>query len=76
MLVSAVNMLKFMGLEEFGDKIYKAMLMVYERGDFITSDLGGQASREEFTRAVIGCIEELERGVVGGQLRDTWEGER
>ena len=52
MLMSAIEMLNYIGEREAGDKIRKALFKTFEDG-IKTADLGGKASCTEFTDAII-----------------------
>lgn len=53
LLLSAVMMLRYMGLLEEADKIEKAVLGVLGEGKVLTRDLGGRASNPQFTEAIV-----------------------
>lgn len=52
LLLSAVEMLKYIGEKGYADKIEKALYRTFEQNKF-TADLGGNLSTTEFTEAVI-----------------------
>ncbi|NEZ47449.1 isocitrate/isopropylmalate dehydrogenase family protein [Clostridium niameyense] len=52
-ILSAAMMLKYIGEDEKGIKIEKAIEKVLEEGKCLTEDLGGNSSTEEFTEEVI-----------------------
>ncbi len=52
LLLSAVEMLKFIGENGYADKIEKALYSTFKQNKF-TADLGGNLSTTEFTEAVI-----------------------
>ncbi|XP_071794835.1 probable isocitrate dehydrogenase [NAD] subunit alpha, mitochondrial isoform X1 [Asterias amurensis] len=52
LLLSAVMMLRHMGLNAQGDMIENAALTVIREGKVLTGDLGGKASCSEFTEAI------------------------
>ncbi len=52
LLLSAVMMLRHMGLNAQGDMIENAALTVIKEGKVLTGDLGGKASCSEFTEAI------------------------
>jgi isocitrate dehydrogenase (NAD+) len=56
MMLSAVQMLCYLGQVAAADRIEKAIHHVYEEGRNLTSDVGGRASTDEFTSAVIGAL--------------------
>ncbi|KAI8804547.1 isocitrate dehydrogenase subunit 2 precursor [Cladochytrium replicatum] len=53
LLLSAVMMLRHMGMDAHGDKIHAAVLKTIADGKYRTGDLGGKASNTEFTDEVI-----------------------
>lgn len=53
MLLSSCNMLNHVGLEYYGGMIQNAVHRVLKMGKVRTKDIGGQASSNEFTLAVI-----------------------
>jgi len=53
LLLSSVMMLQHMGLNSHADKIQKAIFDTLAEGQALTKDLGGSASRSQFTKAVI-----------------------
>ncbi|XP_012697056.1 isocitrate dehydrogenase [NAD] subunit beta, mitochondrial isoform X2 [Clupea harengus] len=53
MLLSAANMLRHLNLEYHANMVSEAVKRVIKQGKVRTSDLGGYASSDEFTRAVI-----------------------
>ena len=52
LLLSAVEMLKYIGEANYAQKIEKALFKTFEQ-EIFTADLGGNASTEEFTQAII-----------------------
>lgn len=52
LLLSAIDMLRYIKEGKYADKIEKALFKTFENGDF-TVDLGGTLSTTEFTEAVI-----------------------
>jgi isocitrate dehydrogenase (NAD+) len=56
MMLSAVLMLEHLGQHEPAQRIEAAIRGVYHQGRFTTHDVGGSASTEEFTSAVIGGL--------------------
>ena len=52
LLLSAIEMLKYIGENSYAEKIEKALYKVFEKGLF-TADLGGDKTTEEFTKLVI-----------------------
>uniref|UniRef100_A0A8C2BTG2 Isocitrate dehydrogenase [NAD] subunit beta, mitochondrial n=1 Tax=Cyprinus carpio TaxID=7962 RepID=A0A8C2BTG2_CYPCA len=53
MLLTAANMLRHLNLEYHSNMVSEAVKKVIKQGKVRTSDLGGYASSDEFTRAVI-----------------------
>jgi len=53
LLFSALMMLRHLGHNEMADRIQKAVLEVCAEGHFLTIDLGGKASTEEYKHEVI-----------------------
>ncbi|TFY81875.1 hypothetical protein EWM64_g2138 [Hericium alpestre] len=56
LLLSSLMMLRHMNLNEHADKIQKAALTTIAEGKAITGDLGGKASTQEYTAAIIGKL--------------------
>ncbi len=56
LLLSAIEMLKYIQERETAEKIEKALMKVLEKGEFLTCDLGGTSSTEEFTQAIINSL--------------------
>lgn len=52
LLLSAIEMLKYVGEKEFADKIEKALMKALG-GIILTADLGGHATCSEFTKEII-----------------------
>lgn len=57
LLLSAVEMLRYIDEKFYADKIEKALFKTLKDG-VLTCDLGGDASTDEFTDAIIGNIED------------------
>jgi isocitrate dehydrogenase (NAD+) len=57
MILSAVLMLRYMDQKATAERIVKAVNRTYAEGKHLTRDLGGTASTDEFTRALIGALE-------------------
>ena len=57
MILSAALMLRHMGLNAPANQITKAIDKIYGAGMHLTRDVGGTASTEEFTTALIGSLE-------------------
>ncbi|KAG0144032.1 hypothetical protein CROQUDRAFT_660466 [Cronartium quercuum f. sp. fusiforme G11] len=53
LLLSSLMMLRHMNLSSYADKIEKAALDTIAEGKFITGDLGGKASTQQFTEAIL-----------------------
>ena len=53
LILSGIEMLKYMNLNEYAEKIEKAVLKTLEVSGLKTSDLGGNASTTEFTDKII-----------------------
>lgn len=53
LLLSAVMMLRYMGMVKEADKIQKATFDVLKEGTFVTKDLGGKSGTSEYTKAII-----------------------
>src|SRR5579883_2636493 len=56
MMLSAVMMLRHIGQEPVAERVEKAIHQTYKTGRYLTRDVGGNASTEEFTDAVIGML--------------------
>ncbi|CAI5533086.1 unnamed protein product [Closterium sp. Naga37s-1] len=57
LLLSAVMMLRHMGLGGHADRIDAAVMATIEAGRFLTRDLGGSSGTSDFTKAVIGNLQ-------------------
>ncbi len=55
-ILSSILMLRHLDQPDAADRLDAALRRVYEEGRFLTRDVGGQASTDEFTRAVIGAL--------------------
>lgn len=53
LLLSAVNMLKYLNLDEYAIKLDNAILKTYKNNVNLTKDLGGSLSTNEFTNKII-----------------------
>ncbi|KAK0722294.1 hypothetical protein B0T26DRAFT_702160 [Lasiosphaeria miniovina] len=53
LLLSSMMMLRHMGLGEYADRIEKAAFDTLAEGKALTGDLGGKASTQDFTSAII-----------------------
>lgn len=60
LLYTSVNMLRSMGYPRFGDLISEALYNVYEEGQVLTPDVGGNATCEQFTNRVIEEVQKLD----------------
>lgn len=56
LLQSSILMLRHLNLSSYANQIEKAMMNVYEEGQFLTKDVGGNATLSAFTDAIIGKI--------------------
>lgn len=56
MMLSAILMLRYLGMDALADRISLAIHRVYEEGRYLTRDVGGNATTEEFTSAVIDAL--------------------
>lgn len=52
LLLSAIMMLRYMGLAKYGDVIEKACLETIKEGKYLTADLGGKATCSDFTNEI------------------------
>lgn len=53
MILSSALLLRHLGLDSSADRISKAVYKVIQEGKNTTKDIGGNASTQEFTKAVI-----------------------
>lgn len=56
MMLSGVQMLRYLGETEAADRIEKAISKVLEDGKFVTHDLGGQLGTSEYTDKIIEAL--------------------
>ena len=56
LMLSAALLLRRLGKAEVADRVEKAIYCVYEGGKHLTRDVGGSASTDEFTHAVIRAL--------------------
>jgi len=56
LLMSAILMLQHLGEKSAADRIEQALIKVYQEGKHITRDVGGTASTQQFTDAVIAAL--------------------
>ncbi|MDO2947124.1 isocitrate dehydrogenase [Aeromonas simiae] len=52
-ILASVQMLEYLGMQEKAERILGAVRATIEAGEHVTRDLGGSASTDEFTQAVI-----------------------
>jgi len=52
-LLSALLMLEYIGERRVAERIERAVIDVLEEGRYLTGDLGGAATTDTFTRAII-----------------------
>ncbi|MEE9602274.1 MAG: isocitrate/isopropylmalate family dehydrogenase [Thermoguttaceae bacterium] len=57
LILSGVLMLRFLREKEAADRVEAAVRAVLGRGETLTGDLGGRASTQEFSQAVISVLE-------------------
>lgn len=53
MLLSSVSMLRHLGLNEYAKKLYDGIQELYKDGKYLTKDLGGNVTTDEFTTGLI-----------------------
>ncbi len=53
LLLSAIEMLKYINQKDIAEKIEKALFKTINEGKFLTSDLGGNSSTTDFTKEII-----------------------
>ncbi len=53
LLLSAIEMLKYINQTQIAEKVEKALFKTIKKGTILTSDLGGNASTKEYTQAII-----------------------
>ena len=53
LLLCAINMLKHIGQNDCANKVEKALYQVLKDGLYLTADLGGSSTTQEFTQAII-----------------------
>jgi isocitrate dehydrogenase (NAD+) len=56
MILSAILMLRHLGKNAVADRVERAIHRVYGEARYLTRDVGGKATTEEFTSAVIGAM--------------------
>ena len=57
MMLSAILMLRYLDQTEVADRAEHAINKVYAEGKHLTHDVGGKATTDEYTAAVIGALE-------------------
>ncbi len=60
LLLSAIMMLKYINENAYAENIENALFKTLENKDFLTPDLGGKATTQDFTSAVINNLEKVE----------------
>jgi isocitrate dehydrogenase (NAD+) len=58
LVLSGVMMLRHMGETAAAERVQAGVERVYREGNWVTRDVGGSASTKEFTKAVIGTIDQ------------------
>ncbi|MBL8177284.1 MAG: isocitrate dehydrogenase (NAD(+)) [Bryobacterales bacterium] len=56
LMQSAVMMLRYLGERDAAERLHGAIAKVYAKGETVTADVGGKASTDEFTDAVIAAL--------------------
>ncbi|KTW25991.1 hypothetical protein T552_03265 [Pneumocystis carinii B80] len=56
LLLSSIMMLRHMSLYQYANKIESAIFNVLSLGKTVTSDLGGHASTQQYTQAIIDLL--------------------
>lgn len=56
MILSAVMMLRHLGLTEHANRISNAVYLTIKQGEHMTRDMGGQDSTTDFTKAIISSL--------------------
>ncbi|HKT13273.1 MAG TPA: isocitrate dehydrogenase (NAD(+)) [Terriglobia bacterium] len=57
MMLSAILMLRYINQNEVAERAERAIHKIYREGKHLTHDVGGKATTEEFTRAVVDALE-------------------
>lgn len=57
MMLSAILMLRYLDQDEVANRAERAIHKVYREGTHLTRDVGGKATTDEYTTAVIGALE-------------------
>ena len=58
MMLSAILMLRMLNQKEVADRAERAIHKIYREGKHLTHDVGGAATTDEFTAAVIGALQQ------------------
>lgn len=58
LLLSGCMMLRLIGLYKHADRIQSATLGVIAEGKYRTGDLGGKSTTSDFTKAIIGKLDD------------------
>ncbi len=56
MMLSAILMLQHIGQKAVAERVEQALHRVYREGRRLTPDVGGTATTQEFTSAVVGAL--------------------
>ncbi len=56
MMLSSVLMLRHLGQTSAADRVERAIHRVYGEAKYLTADVGGKATTDDFTSAVIGAL--------------------
>ena len=57
MMLSAILMLRYLDQTEVADRAERSIHKVYSEGKHLTHDVGGRATTEEYTTALVGALE-------------------
>lgn len=57
MMLSAILMLRYLDQTEVADRTERAIHKIYSEGKHLTCDVGGKATTEEYTTALVGALE-------------------
>ena len=57
MILSSILMLRHLGQTAAADRVERAIHRLYAEGRYLTRDIGGSASTDEFTTALIGSLQ-------------------
>lgn len=58
LILSAVHMLRHVGLESHADRISAALMKVVSESKVLTPDVGGKSTTSQFTEAVIANLKQ------------------